>query len=106
MPDPAKPKPDVQDREDVKALKAHIQRQQQINAGHHERAQRRGIPRDRWLYLSPLILAPALPLIRIGLRRNPVLRDRVFFGAITVGVVHGVALATGWWKKVLDGDTR
>ena len=64
----------------------------------------RGIPTDRLLYLSPLLIAPVFPLIRIGLRKNPVLRDRVFFGAIAGAAVHGVALMTGWYKKVLDGD--
>jgi hypothetical protein len=46
-----------------------------------------------WVYLTPLFLT-ALPLIRIVFRRQPVLRDRLFFSAIGVGLVHGTWLIT------------
>mmetsp|Transcript_195 Transcript_195/g.564 ORF Transcript_195/g.564 Transcript_195/m.564 type:complete len:81 (+) Transcript_195:43-285(+) len=42
------------------------------------------------LYMAPLAFGCALPLIRIGLRHNPVLRDRLFYGTIGVALVHGV----------------
>ncbi len=46
-----------------------------------------------WVYITPLFLT-ALPLIRIGLRHNPRLRDRVFYGAVGVGLLHGTWLIT------------
>ncbi|XP_074580158.1 uncharacterized protein LOC141836544 [Curcuma longa] len=45
-------------------------------------------------FLVPLVYAPVLPLIRIGLRHNPVLRERVFFGALAVAFAHGAYLVT------------
>lgn len=44
-----------------------------------------------WVYVTPLFLM-ALPLIRIAFRKNPVLRDRLFYGGIAVGLVHGTWL--------------
>ncbi|VAH03021.1 unnamed protein product [Triticum turgidum subsp. durum] len=44
------------------------------------------------LMLLPLIYAPVLPLIRIGLRHNPVWRDRVFYGVLAGAFVHGTYL--------------
>ncbi|CAN6441972.1 unnamed protein product [Victoria cruziana] len=40
-------------------------------------------------FLVPLIYAPILPLIRIGLRRNPVVRDRLFTAVLAGGFLHG-----------------
>ncbi|KAJ8644433.1 hypothetical protein MRB53_006181 [Persea americana] len=45
-------------------------------------------------FLLPLIYAPILPLIRIGLRKNPVLRDRVFTAVLAGGFLHGFYLVT------------
>ena len=100
--------PDAKDAHDKSAafLTDHLRRQQAANAGFNQAQRQKGIPRDRLLYLSPLLIAPALPIIRIAFRKNPVVRDRVFFGAIAVAGVHGFALMSGWWKRILDGDER
>ncbi|KAJ7286730.1 hypothetical protein O6H91_08G030600 [Diphasiastrum complanatum] len=45
-------------------------------------------------FLVPLIYAPLLPLIRIGLRTRPVLRDRVFATVLAAGLFHGIYLVT------------
>nr|DAD27078.1 TPA_asm: hypothetical protein HUJ06_028546 [Nelumbo nucifera] len=45
-------------------------------------------------FLVPLIYAPILPLIRIGLRRNPPLRDRLFTAVLAGGFLHGLYLVT------------
>ncbi|XP_077211374.1 SH3/FCH domain protein [Tasmannia lanceolata] len=55
------------------------------------RRPKRGPP---FKFLVPLIYAPILPLIRIGLRKNPVLRDRLFFGVLACGFLHGSYLVT------------
>ncbi|KAL6974292.1 hypothetical protein U1Q18_028473 [Sarracenia purpurea var. burkii] len=55
------------------------------------RKQNRGIP---FKYLVPLIYAPVLPLIRIQLRRNPVLRDRLFTVVLAGAFAHGFYLVT------------
>ncbi|XP_006654098.2 uncharacterized protein LOC102708154 isoform X2 [Oryza brachyantha] len=44
------------------------------------------------LMLLPLIYAPVLPLIRIGLRHNPVWRDRLFYGVLAGAFAHGTYL--------------
>lgn len=44
-----------------------------------------------WLYLTPLFLM-GLPLIRIALKHNPVLRDRVFYSCVGLGLIHGTWL--------------
>jgi hypothetical protein len=38
--------------------------------------------------MVPLLYAPLAPLIRIGLRHNPPLRDAAFAGAIGVALIH------------------
>ncbi|URE11496.1 hypothetical protein MUK42_22870 [Musa troglodytarum] len=43
-------------------------------------------------FLVPLIYAPVLPLIRIGLRHNPVMRERLFFGVLAGAFAHGAYL--------------
>ncbi|XP_020251116.1 uncharacterized protein LOC109828556 [Asparagus officinalis] len=42
------------------------------------------------IYLIPLIYAPVLPLIRITMRHNPVVRDRLFYGVLAGAFAHGV----------------
>ncbi|KAG0454793.1 hypothetical protein HPP92_024085 [Vanilla planifolia] len=54
-----------------------------------ENRRRRGPP---FALLVPLIYAPILPLIRIGLRHKPVLRDRLFFGVLAGAFAHGTYL--------------
>ena len=36
----------------------------------------------------PLLYAPALPLIRLGLRHNPPLRDAAFGAAVLTALAH------------------
>ncbi|KAL7189650.1 hypothetical protein ACSBR1_039321 [Camellia fascicularis] len=43
-------------------------------------------------FMFPLIYAPVLPLIRIQLRHNPVLRDRLFTAVLAGAVAHGFYL--------------
>jgi hypothetical protein len=38
--------------------------------------------------MAPLLYAPLLPLIRLGLRKNPPLRDAVFAGAVLTALCH------------------
>ncbi|XP_039799346.1 uncharacterized protein LOC120664277 isoform X1 [Panicum virgatum] len=45
-----------------------------------------------YMLLLPLVYAPVLPLIRIGLRSNPVLRDRLFYGVLAGAFAHGAYL--------------
>ncbi|KAJ4826928.1 hypothetical protein Tsubulata_025543 [Turnera subulata] len=51
------------------------------------RRKKKGPP---FMYLLPVVYAPVLPLIRIGLRRNPVLRDRLFYGVLAGAFAHGM----------------
>ncbi|GKV06440.1 hypothetical protein SLEP1_g18338 [Rubroshorea leprosula] len=53
------------------------------------RKQQKGPP---FKFLVPLIYAPVLPLIRLGLRKNPVLRDRLFTLVLAGGFAHGLYL--------------
>ncbi|GJP44241.1 hypothetical protein CLOM_g3622 [Closterium sp. NIES-68] len=43
---------------------------------------------DFWL-LTPILYAPAFPLIRITLRHRPKLRDRLFVTAVASAFLHG-----------------
>jgi len=43
----------------------------------------------------PIMYAPLLPLIRVSLRHNPPLRDKVFAGSILVALFHaGVVMSS------------
>ncbi|KAF5725811.1 hypothetical protein HS088_TW23G00540 [Tripterygium wilfordii] len=53
------------------------------------RRQKKGPP---FKFLVPLVYAPILPLIRLSLRRNPVLRDRLFIGVLVGAFAHGAYL--------------
>ncbi|CAM6126363.1 unnamed protein product [Calypogeia fissa] len=55
---------------------------------------RRGPRKPPFKFLVPLVYAPVLPLIRIGLRRQPVLRDRVFTVVLAAALLHGGYLVT------------
>ncbi|XP_047045035.1 uncharacterized protein LOC124649439 [Lolium rigidum] len=54
------------------------------------------------LMLLPLIYAPALPLIRIGLRHNPVWRDRLFYGVLAGAFAHGTYLIS----ELYDSESK
>ncbi|KAK9947624.1 hypothetical protein M0R45_003239 [Rubus argutus] len=45
-------------------------------------------------FLVPLIYAPVLPLIRLSLRKNPVVRDRLFTAVLVGAFAHGSYLVT------------
>ncbi|KAL0013844.1 hypothetical protein SO802_000913 [Lithocarpus litseifolius] len=53
------------------------------------RRQNKGPP---YKFLVPLIYAPVLPLIRLSLRKNPVLRDRLFTIVLAGAFAHGFYL--------------
>ncbi|GAY50549.1 hypothetical protein CUMW_127530 [Citrus unshiu] len=59
------------------------------------RKQNNGPP---YKFLVPLIYAPVLPLIRIGLRKNPVVRDRLFTAVLAGAFAHGFYLV--FWQTV------
>ncbi|XVE98272.1 hypothetical protein REPUB_Repub03eG0091300 [Reevesia pubescens] len=50
------------------------------------RRQNKGPP---FKFLVPLVYAPVLPLIRLSLRKNPVLRDRLFTIVLAGAFIHG-----------------
>eukprot|EP00510_Aplanochytrium_minuta_P005656 CAMPEP_0184007340 /NCGR_PEP_ID=MMETSP0954-20121128/1268_1 /TAXON_ID=627963 /ORGANISM="Aplanochytrium sp, Strain PBS07" /LENGTH=84 /DNA_ID=CAMNT_0026286137 /DNA_START=74 /DNA_END=328 /DNA_ORIENTATION=- len=52
-----------------------------------------------WYLLSPLLFAPALPLIRISLRRYPKIRDRAFKFTLASAFIHGTALLLGVYNN-------
>ncbi|KAL6140031.1 hypothetical protein ACLB2K_058332 [Fragaria x ananassa] len=47
---------------------------------------------DQIKFLIPLIYAPVLPLIRLTLRKQPVLRDRLFISVLAEAFAHGTYL--------------
>ncbi|XP_057967243.1 uncharacterized protein LOC131157259 isoform X2 [Malania oleifera] len=55
------------------------------------RKQKKGAP---FKFLVPLVYAPILPLIRISLRKNPVVRDRLFTAVLAGAFAHGFYLVT------------
>ncbi|XP_024023106.1 uncharacterized protein LOC112092095 [Morus notabilis] len=55
------------------------------------RKQNKGPP---YKFLAPLVYAPVLPLIRLSLRKNPVLRDRLFTAVLAGAFAHGFYLVT------------
>ncbi|XWS17179.1 hypothetical protein CRYUN_Cryun33cG0045900 [Craigia yunnanensis] len=55
------------------------------------RRQNKGPP---FKFLVPLVYAPVLPLIRLSLRKNPVLRDRLFTIVLVGAFVHGSYLVS------------
>eukprot|EP00897_Mesotaenium_endlicherianum_P003991 jgi/Mesen1/361/ME000001S02678 len=56
---------------------------------HRQKAIKRG---PSYELLLPLVYAPLLPLIRIGLRKQPQLRDRVFTVGVGAALLHGAYL--------------
>ncbi|PON56921.1 hypothetical protein PanWU01x14_177870 [Parasponia andersonii] len=81
------------------------------------RKQNKGAPIK---FLVPLVYAPVLPLIRIALRKNPVVRDRLFTAVLAGAFAHGFYLgyisssirgkSIGWgiefWSVSLKLKTR
>ncbi|GMN70092.1 hypothetical protein TIFTF001_039138 [Ficus carica] len=55
-------------------------------------------------FLVPLIYAPVLPLIRLSLRKNPVLRDRLFTAVLAGAFAHGFYLVI--YQKHFDLDCQ
>ena len=51
----------------------------------------RAPPKPNWVYLTPLCLT-LLPVIRVAFKSQPVLRDRLFYGVIFAGILHGATL--------------
>jgi len=50
---------------------------------------------NKWIYLSPLIFAPLIPLTRIALRnQSPKVMNRAMLGLIGVALVHGMLVLT------------
>ncbi|XVF88432.1 hypothetical protein PTKIN_Ptkin19aG0050700 [Pterospermum kingtungense] len=45
-------------------------------------------------FLVPLVYAPVLPLIRLSLRKNPVMRDRLFTLVLAGAFIHGSYLVS------------
>ncbi|CAK9223476.1 unnamed protein product [Sphagnum troendelagicum] len=54
-----------------------------------EEGRRREPRKPPFKFLVPLIYAPVLPLIRIGFRTKPVLRDRLFGVVLVAALLHG-----------------
>jgi len=52
-----------------------------------------------WILLSPLAFAPLLPLIRIGFRRQPRIRDPLFKFTLGAAFMHSTALLAGFYDK-------
>ncbi|MBA0877983.1 hypothetical protein Goshw_015435 [Gossypium schwendimanii] len=65
------------------------------------RRQNKGPP---FKFLVPLVYAPVLPLIRLSLRKNPVLRDRLFTIVLAGAFIHGVAFERLIHWIVKNGD--
>ncbi|KAL4653990.1 hypothetical protein ACB092_01G345800 [Castanea dentata] len=63
------------------------------------RRQNKGPP---YKFLVPLIYAPVLPLIRLSLRKNPVLRDRLFTIVLAGAFAHGFYLVT----DIYDAESK
>mmetsp|Transcript_3442 Transcript_3442/g.12514 ORF Transcript_3442/g.12514 Transcript_3442/m.12514 type:complete len:87 (-) Transcript_3442:506-766(-) len=55
----------------------------------------------KWMYATPLVFAPLLPLIRLQVK-NPVLRQRLFGGTVAVAFLHGVLLLTNSYAINVD----
>ncbi|GMY35924.1 hypothetical protein FCV25MIE_31166 [Fagus crenata] len=63
------------------------------------RRQNKGPP---YKFLVPLIYAPVLPLIRLTLRKSPVLRDRLFTIVLAGAFIHGGYLVS----DIYDAESK
>jgi hypothetical protein len=85
--------------EDAAAL-ARVAALQQELAASRARAEASRTAREvNWVLMSPLGFAAALPLIRIGFRNQPRVRDIVWRGTLGVAFLHGAALAAGFYDS-------
>ncbi|GLJ36157.1 hypothetical protein SUGI_0725440 [Cryptomeria japonica] len=50
-------------------------------------------------FLVPLMYAPILPLIKITLKKRPVLRDRLFTAVLGGAFLHGFYLVTNLYDS-------
>ncbi|KAB5533804.1 hypothetical protein DKX38_016890 [Salix brachista] len=55
-------------------------------------------------FLVPLVYAPVLPLIRLTLRKNPVVRDRLFTAVLVGAFAHGFYLVLIWGGYNRESD--
>ncbi|XP_023546130.1 uncharacterized protein LOC111805333 [Cucurbita pepo subsp. pepo] len=66
---------------------------------------REAVPKKRSApikFLVPLVYAPVLPLIRIALRKNPVMRDRLFTAVLAGAFAHGFYLVS----DIYDAESK
>lgn len=74
-------------------------------AAHVDPSSREAVPKKQsapFKFLVPLVYAPALPLIRIALRKNPVVRDRLFTAVLAGAFAHGFYLVT----DIYDAESK
>lgn len=51
--------------------------------------------RNRWIYFSPVIFAPLIPLTRIALRnQSPKVMNRAMLALIGAALIHGTLVLT------------
>lgn len=73
--------------------------EEEAERAHRRRQESRG---PSWQFLLPLAYAPLLPLIRIGFRSQPMLRDRLFTAAVGAALLHGGYLCT----QLYDSESK
>ena len=56
-----------------------------------------------WVYASPLAIA-FLPLVLQVFKKQPVIRDRLFYAGCAVGVVHGFLMITSSYSYKVEDD--
>jgi len=67
------------------------------------------VPRQKinWLFMTPLVAAPLLPLVRIALRPYPKVRDIAFGSLVVFFLGHGAWLITrGFEERKLQQKER
>mmetsp|Transcript_1276 Transcript_1276/g.1627 ORF Transcript_1276/g.1627 Transcript_1276/m.1627 type:complete len:90 (+) Transcript_1276:215-484(+) len=79
--------------EKLKSLQADFIKKKQISEASRKRR------KINWFLLSPLLFAPALPLIRISLRKHPKVRDAAFKTTLAAAFLHGTALLMGFYNN-------
>ncbi|XP_024388214.1 uncharacterized protein [Physcomitrium patens] len=62
-------------------------------------ARRREPKKPPFKFLVPIIYAPILPLIRISLKKQPILRDRVFGVVLAAALIHGGYLVSDLYDQ-------
>ncbi|KAL6050836.1 hypothetical protein QOT17_003548 [Balamuthia mandrillaris] len=61
---------------------------------------------EGWLYMTPLIAAPTLPLVRIWLRDRPKARTWVFGGLVAFFLAHGAFLISKASRSANEREQR